>query len=73
MKNKDICDYNPRCIVSSDLMFDYIIVDDIKRIVSSHTHTVENDCVFTQIFLTSYIYTGGHFNISIGRKELMSV
>ena len=48
MKNKDICDYGPRCIMSSGLMFEDIIMDHIKRNVSSH-HTSENDCVFTQI------------------------
>ena len=48
-KNKDICDYDPRCIMSSGLMFDDIIMDNIKRIVSSHNHTAEHDCVFTQI------------------------
>ena len=50
MKNKDICDYGPRCIMSSGLMFDDIIMDHIKRNASSHTHTAENDCVFTRIF-----------------------
>ena len=49
MKNKDICDYDPRCIMSSGMMFDDIIMDNIKRIVSSHNHTEEHDCVFTQI------------------------
>ena len=59
MKNKDICDYNPRCIMSSGLMFDDIIIDHMKRMVSSHTHTAENDCVFTQIvYHISYIYRG---------------
>ena len=56
----------------SGLMFDEIIMDYIKRNLSSH-HTAENECVFTQIFLTSYINTGDHFKISIGRKKLMSV
>ena len=32
MKDKDICDYDPRCIMSSGLMFDDIIMDHIKRI-----------------------------------------
>ena len=47
-KNKDICDYDPRCIMSSGLMFDEIIMGHIQRNVLSH-HTAENDCVFTQI------------------------
>ena len=49
MKNKDICDYDPRCIMSSGLMFDHIIKDHIRRIESSHNHTEEHDFVFTQI------------------------
>ena len=48
MKNKDICDYDPRFIMSSGLMFDDIIMGKINRNVLSH-HTVETDCVFTQI------------------------
>ena len=59
MKNKDICDYDPRCIMSSGLMFDDIIMDNIKRIVSSHPHTAEHDCVFTHIVShIIYIYRG---------------
>ena len=59
MKNRDICNYDPRCIISSGLMFDDIIMDHIKRIVSSHTLTAEQDCVFTQIVShIIYIYRG---------------
>ena len=47
MKNKDICDYDPICIMSIGLMFDDIIMDHTKKIVSSHNHTEEHDCVFT--------------------------
>ena len=58
MKNKDLCDYDPRCIMSSGFMFDDIIMGHIKRNVSSH-HTAENDCVFTQIIShVVYIYRG---------------
>ena len=31
MKQKDICDYDPRCIMSSGLMFDEIIMDIIRN------------------------------------------
>ena len=58
MKNKDICDYDPRCIISSGLMFDEIIMGHIKRNALSH-HTTDNDCVFTQIVPhIIYIYRG---------------
>ena len=49
MKNKDICYYDPICIISSGLMVDDIIMDNIKRIQSSHNYTEEHDFVFTQI------------------------
>ena len=58
MKNKDICDYDPRCIMSSALIFDDIIMGHIKINVLSH-HTAENDCVFTHIVSNIiYIYRG---------------
>ena len=73
MKNKDLCDYDPRCIMSSGLIFDDIIMGTIKRNLLSH-HTAETDCVFTQIFShIIYIYTGSHFNIFTGGEALMSV
>ena len=59
MKNKDICDNDHRCIMSSGLMVDDIIMDDIKRTQSSHKYTEEHDCVFTQIDTDMiYIYRG---------------
>ena len=58
MKNKDICDYDPRCIMSSGLMFDDITIGTIKINVLSY-HTAETDCVFTHIFShIIYIYRG---------------
>ena len=73
MKNKDICYYDPRCIMSSGLMLNDIFIDHIKRNVLLH-HTAENGYVFTHIVShIIYIYTGGHFKIVTVRKELMSV
>ena len=58
MKNKDICDYDPRCIISIGLMFDDIKMVTIKINVLSH-HTAETDCVFTHIFShIIYIFRG---------------
>ena len=55
---KDICDYDPRCIISSGLMFDDIIMGTINRNVLSH-YTAEMDCVFTHIvYHIIYIYRG---------------
>ena len=53
MENKDICNNDPRYIISSGLMVDDIIIDHIKRTQSLH------DCVFTQIDTDMiYIYRG---------------
>ena len=38
-EKKDICDNDPRCIMSSGLMVDDIIMDHIKRTQSSHKYT----------------------------------
>ena len=48
MKQKDLCDFYPRCIISSGLMFDDIIMGTIKRNEFPHP-TAEKDFVFTQI------------------------
>ena len=59
IKNKDICDNDPRCIMSSVLMVDDIITDHIKTTQSSKEYTEEHDCVFTQIDTDMiYIYRG---------------
>ena len=58
-EKKDICDYDLRCIMSSGLMVDDIIMDHIKIIQSSHNYTEEHDCVFTHIDTDMiYIYRG---------------
>ena len=58
MRDKDICDYDTRCIMSSCLIFDDIIMDIIRKKESPHP-TKENDCVFTQIEnIIIYMYRG---------------
>ena len=57
-KHKDLCDYDPRCIMSSGLMFDDIIMKIINSKKLAHT-TEENDCLFTHIQNnTIYMYRG---------------
>ena len=53
MKQKDICDYDPRCIMSSGLMFDDIIMGIIKN--NKFPHPLQ------RLVTTSFICTGGHF------------
>ena len=48
MKQKDLCGYDPRRIISNGLMFYGIIMGTIKKNEFPHP-TVETDCVFTQI------------------------
>ena len=69
MKNKDICDYDPICITSSGLMFDDIIMDNIKRIQSSHNYTEEHDCVFTPIDTDMIYNTRGTYLCFGGQRQ----
>ena len=48
MKQKDLCDYDPRCIRSIGLIFDDIIVGIIRNNEFPH-HTKEKDFFLTQI------------------------
>ena len=49
MKNKDLCDHDPRCIMSCGLMFDDIIMDYMKRAQSSKRIKQGYDFVFTHM------------------------
>ena len=49
MKNKDLCDNDPRFIISCGLMVDDIIMDHKKRTQSSQEYKKGHDCVFTQM------------------------
>ena len=49
MKNKDLCNHDPRCIMSCGLMFDDIIMDYMKRNQSSKKFKQGYDFVFTQM------------------------
>ena len=48
MKQKDICDYDPICNMSSGLMFDDIIMGIINNNEFPHL-SEENNCLFTQV------------------------
>ena len=72
MRNKYLCDYDPRCIMSSGLRFDDIIMGTRTGNESSH-HTAETDCVFTKIVSDiNYMYRGS-LQYFYRRKELTSV
>ena len=78
LKKNEIKDYwthvfkNNRCIMSSGLIFDDIIMGKIKRNESPH-HTAETDCVFTHIFSNIIYMYRGSLQFFSGRKELTSV
>ena len=58
MKNKDLCDHDPRCIMSCGLMFDDIIMDYMRITQSSKKYKQGYDFVFTQMN-TDMIYIQG--------------
>ena len=76
MKNKDICDYDPRCIISSGLMVDDIIMDHIKK--SNHHISLLNNMIvcFTQIDTDMiYIHRGSlqYFYWKRGTYEFIDI
>ena len=59
MKNKDLCDHDPRCIMSCGLMVDDIIMDFMKITQSSKKYKQGYDFVFTLMDTDMiYIYRG---------------
>ena len=50
MKNKDLCDHDPRCIMSCGLMVDDTITDHIKR--ANHHKGINKDMI---VFLHRWI------------------
>ena len=55
LKQRDICDHTPICIMSSGFIFDDIIMNIIMKKKLAR-HNEENDCLFTQIE-NNIIYT----------------
>ena len=48
IKQEDICDYNPRCFMSSELMLDDIIMNLFSDITKQTTNSVKED-LFSKI------------------------
>ena len=69
LKQKDLYDYDPRCIISSGLIFDYIIMDIIRNKKLAR-HNEEKIVFFHQLKSTSFICTGGHFKTFTGKRNL---
>ena len=58
IKKEDICDYNPRCFMSSGLMLDDIIMDLFTDITKQKMDSVKKD-LFSKIQDdTIYLYKG---------------
>ena len=75
MKQRDICDYDPRCIISSGLMFDDIIMGIIRNNEFPHP-TEEKDFLFTQIDNNIiYMYMGSlqYFYCRGGTYECLEI
>ena len=65
IKQKDLCDYDHRRIISKGLMFDDIIMGIIRE-MDFHI-LLKKRIVFLQILITtSFICTRGHFKIFTG-------
>ena len=64
MKNKDLCDDDPECIMSSVLMFDYIIMDVISNNEFTHPSEeynylyiqIDNNIIYMYRGLLQYFY-----------------
>ena len=69
MKQKDLYDYDPRCIMSNGLMFYEIIMAIIRNNEFSHP-TDENACLLHRLKTTPFICTGVHFKILLGERNL---
>ena len=72
MKQKDLCDYDPRYIMSNGLMFDDIIMGIIRNNEFPHP-TEENDFIFTHIDNNIIYMYMGSLQDFCGKKELTSV
>ena len=75
LKQNDLCEYNHIFIMSSDLMFDDIIMTMIRNKILAR-HNVENDCLFTKIENSIiYMYRGSiqYFKLEKGTYECLEV
>ena len=68
----DICDYNPKCLMPSGLMFHDIITNKFRN-KSENQHLEVVDSYFTKTEDKHVSCTEGHFKMFIGRKLLMKV
>ena len=57
LKQENICDYDPKCIVSSGLIFNYIIMNIISN-NKLECYNEEDNC-FLQIFKQPHVYVQG--------------
>ena len=72
MKQKYLCDYDPRCIMSSGLMFGYISMGIIRNNEFPHPSEV-NDYIFTHIENNIIYMHKGSLQYFYWKKELTSV
>ena len=70
LKQKDICDYNPICLMSIGLMF-YDKRMNLFRNKAVNWHVEVVDIYLKKKRTKKIICTEGHFNIFIGGKVLM--
>ena len=69
IKQKDICDYDPRCIMYSGLMYDEIIMNRIRNNKFPHP-TEYTDCIFRYIENNIIYMYRGHINMFTEKSNL---
>ena len=68
LKQKEICDYNPRFFMSSGLMFHDIIMNMISNKALEY-HQEGVDSLFTKVGGEIFVCTGSHFNNLLKEKH----
>ena len=66
LKQKHLCDYDPRCIMSSGLMFDDIIMDIIRN--KKLSHHAKKCLSFNAYFKQYHLYVQGSLNYFYWKK-----
>ena len=69
LKHADLFDYDTRCLMSSGLMFEDIIMN-ILRNKKLYFLDEENACFLQRSRTTTFICTGGQFKIFTGKRHI---
>ena len=73
LEKKDICDYDPRCIMSSGLVFDYIIMNIIRNKKLARHNEKKWLYFYTDLEQLHLYVQGVTLILLLKKKELTSV